>query len=361
MCPLFKILAQSKMLWVIYIFLPLILGFIIFSIFIAQLPRKLPIGIINEDQSSLSYDISQQVSASPTLELKAYYPSLSAAKEDLNSGKIYGALILPYDLERKVKLGITQNLPFYYNAQFILVGKALDNALLPIIMIQNTKLEAARELITSQNINAAISKTTPIIPHINPLYNPKNNYAQFLITLILPCLWQILVALGLLNLLSYPIRDSLDFFTRIGFNLFITLFWAMIMVFCFSYWGFTLVGQIDLIFFGFLVLGLSISGVVVLLMAILKIPSKALSIIAAYTAPSLAFAGVTYPESAMESFASFWNHILPISYFMRFYLEQANYASPILKSLHTLAPLCIFILTLPLGHLIYLKRNWLRG
>lgn len=340
--------------------MPILLGFIIFHIFVAQVPRKLPIGILNEDKSSLSYEIIHNVNASNNLKIQSFYPSLRVAKEDLASGKIYGLLILPYDLERKVKLGIPQKLPFYYNAQFILVGKSIDNALLPIITIEDAKLEAAREIVTTQNLNFALSKSALIIPHINPFYNPNNNYAQFLVTIILPCLWQIVLALGLLNLLSYPVQDNLDFFTRIGFNLFIMEFWAMLMVFCFDSWGFTLVGHIDLIFLAFVVLGIGISGVVVLFMSILKTPSKAISLIAAYTAPSLAFAGITYPQSSMSSFALFWNHMLPISYFMHFYIEQANYASEILHSLHTLSSLAVFSLTLPLGWLIYRKRNWLK-
>ena len=353
MPPLFYILWRSKLLWVIYIVMPLLLGGIIYMTFIQSVPRGLSIGIVDEDNSTFSKDLIFEIRSSPTFKVEKNYASIHAAKNDLASGKIYGLVVLPYGLQRHLKSGLEQKIAFYYNTQFILIGKALDNALLQIITTQNVKLEAGRDLIKSQNIKLALSHSLPISFKINAFFNPKNSYAQFLVTLILPCLWQILLALGLLNLISFKIKNTIDFFVRIGFNLFVMIFWAMVMVFMFWSWGFVVLGDLNLVFFGFLMLGLAISGVVLLLQSILQDTLKSLSLVAAYTAPSLAFAGVTYPQGAMENFGLFWSQILPISHFMKLYFQQTNYDGSILDGLQIIAPMSIFLLLIPLAFLIY--------
>ena len=39
-------------------------------------------------------------------------------------------------------------------------------------------------------MNIAKAKAMPIIPKIEALFNPRNDYAQFLLTIMLPCMWQ---------------------------------------------------------------------------------------------------------------------------------------------------------------------------
>ncbi|CBG40625.1 ABC transporter permease [Helicobacter mustelae] len=354
---LFLILSHSKFLWILYIVLPLAFCGIIYSIFVDALPRSLPIGVVDEDHSSLSRDLLYAAANSATLKITKQYHSIKEAKEDLSIAKIYALLVIPKNLQKNIKMGVEQSVGFYYNAQFILIGKALDSAMLQIISSINAKLQAGKNLIKATNINMALSQSVPILPHINLLFNAKSNYAQFLVTLILPCIWQILIALGILNLLSYPLKNSKDFWARFGFNLFIFTFWGMAMVYFFAKMDYPLLGSIPLIFLGFVVLGIAISSVVIFLQSLLQEPTRSISFIAAYTAPSLAFAGVTYPQSAMDHFALLWNHILPISYFMEFYFQQANYGGSILGGLEILAKMLPFFGFLFLGFCIYKLRG----
>ncbi|MCE3039948.1 ABC transporter permease [Helicobacter anatolicus] len=348
-----NILLRNKFLCFLYLIAPLLFGGIIYNIFKDATPRQLPIGILDYDKSTLSEEIIYNITHSPTLKPTNFYHSIKEAQEDLSTTKIYALVVIPQDMQKKIKMGVMQEITFYYNSQFILIGKTLDNAMLQIIALSNIKLQTGKNLIQVKNLQAAMGKSAPILPHINALFNPKNSYIQFLGTLILPCIWQILLALGLLNLLSYPIKNSGDFFMRFGFNLLIFMFWGMVMIYFFSTLKFPLVGNISLIFFALLILGISISAIVAFLQSIFLNATKSISLIAAYTAPSLAFAGVTYPQSAMDSFALFWSHILPISYFMELYFQQAHYGGDILEGFFILAKMLPFLLFLPAAWLIY--------
>lgn len=353
MPPLLWILSRSRLLWIIYIVMPILLGSLIYSIFADALPRKLPIGVVDFDKSTTSRELIYNIQVSPTFSLTRYYNSIVEAKRDLSDGHIYALAVVPDGLQRGVKLGIEQEIALYYNTQFILIGKALDNAFLQVVSILNAKIQTGNNLVKTKNMSMAMGASLPILPHINPLFNTQSSYAQFLVTLILPCMWQILVALGLLNLLNYPIRDSMDLWIRFCFNLFVFTFWGMVMVFFFDHLGYPLVGNVPFLFLGFLFLGLCISGIVLTLQGAYQNATKSIGLIAAYTAPSLAFAGVTYPQSAMDNFAVFWSNILPISYFMKFYFQQANYGGSIIEGAKILIQMTPFLLFIPLGFLFY--------
>ena len=80
-----------------------------------------------------------------------------------------------------------------------------------------------------------------------------------------------------------------------------------------------------------------------LLYALLRDAARALSMAGALTAPGFAFMGVTFPTSAMGSFAEGWRSLLPVSHYIELQIGQANYGQPLAHALSQLAPLLLFL------------------
>lgn len=343
--------SDKKMLFVIYFILPIPLAFLIYSVFYITLPTNLPIGVVDGDKSSISREMIFNLDSTPTLRVKQQYDSISEAKSDLSDGDIYGLVVIPDGLQKNIKLGIQTKIGFYYNAQFVLIGKALDSAFLQVIGTMNAKNDAIRRLVKSSNINIAFSGAMPIISKISALYNPSNDYGQFLLTLILPCAFQILIALGMLNGVGKT-SGAKNYLRAFGLNIAVFSFWGMLMMVFFQTLGYPMNGSYFVLFLGVLMLSLAISSIVLSIQAIFHNMARSVGVIAAYTAPGLAFAGITYPQNGMDGFALFWSHILPISYFMKIYLQQANYGLDWLDTFKVIAMMFPFLLFLPLGVLI---------
>ncbi|WP_104763477.1 ABC transporter permease, partial [Helicobacter aurati] len=333
--------------------LPVLMGCIAYSIFFHSIPTNLPIGIIDEDKSTASKELIFLTQSSPTLNIAQYYHSLSEAKEDISQAKIYGVVVIPKDFQTHIKRKIGSGVALYYNAQFVLIGKALNTTFLQVLTLFNAKNTIAANLAKDTNIIVAQAKALPIIPTIQAYFNPNNDYAQFLLTVILPCIWQILVAVGMLNLINNMPKNLNEILVKLIINVTLALLWGYSMLYTFLTLGYPMQGDINVILLGLLIFAIAISGIVICLQSILKDSAKSISVIAAYIAPSLAFAGITYPQNSMETFAAFWSNILPISYFMKLYLQQANYAMDIRYSLHTLVEMLPFLLFLLLGMGIY--------
>lgn len=349
-------IQQYRMFCIVWVVLPPFLGILAYSIFFHSIPTDLPIGVVDDDRSSLSRDLQFYIESVPATQIVKQYNSLYDAKVDLNQGKIYGIVVIPHNFQVHVRKGVGVNIGVYYNAQFLLIGKAINSAMLQALTTFNALSSVGRNLAKDANMNIAKAKTMPIIPKIEALFNPRNDYAQFLLTIMLPCMWQILVAVGMLNLINTTPRNIKSLLLKLLLNISVASFWGIIMLAVFGALGYPREGNMYIVLLGLIVLAGAVSSIVICLHSILKHASATISAIAAYTAPSLAFAGITYPQNSMEVFASFWSQILPISYFMKLYLQQANYGVDSAYSLNIIVQMLPFWLFLVVGVCVYYLR-----
>lgn len=327
--------------------LPLALWALMAGIFYKEIPTRLDVGVVDLDHSHLSQEIISALNASSYLKLKHFYSNLANAKPFLASKDIYGVVVLPKNLERQIKLGIRTPVVLYYNAEFVLVGKAIANAFLQTLMTLEIKNDVANNLATHSNLNTAKALAFPLHANIHALYNENSNYAQFLLSVILPCMWQIMVALGMLNFLRVCTNIP-EIFSALGLNTIIFGLWGVLMLFFLKPYN----AHAGVLLLAVVLLVVCVSSVVVTLHALLGDPLKTASAVAAYTAPSLAFVGVTYPTANMPTLGEFWGSLLPISYFIKCFISLSYYQEGFVQALLTLAKMWFFLLFLPLGLLI---------
>ena len=349
-------IAKHKVLFLIYCVLPLFIGWFIYAVFMASLPRDLPVGIVDLDHSHASYEAIFNINALPTMQITQHYDSITKAKQDLAINKIYALIVIPAHYQRDIKTA-SATIAFYYNAQFVLVGKSLNSAFAEVIGTLNAKEWAAKNLIKDQNLTLAKSKSMPIFSQIIPLYNPSNNYAQFLLTLLLPCMLQILSALAMIHLLKSTPKSTMDLLMKYIFNSLVFLFWGLCMIVFLKILGYENRGDLGLIILGVVLLIVGVNGVVVFVNSVLQDMKKTIGVIAVYTAPSLAFAGITYPQNSMNFFAYFWSNFLPISHYMELYIQQANYGGAMSEAFSIMGGMVFFLLFFVLGAGIYRLRT----
>lgn len=352
-----RCLSTHKVLFLIYVVLPLLIGWFIYAVFMASLPRDLPIGVVDFDKSVESKEALFMIDSSAAVKITKSYEGIKEAKEDLATSQIYALVVIPSSYERDIKQGNGVQIVLYFNAQFVLIGKAISGALEGVVGTLNAKQWSGKNLIKAKNLNLAIASSMPIFSQIIPLYNSSNNYSQFMLTLLLPCMLQILSALGMLHLLRHTPSSLKSLFIRYVFNSLVFVFWALCEIVLLKKLGFENRGDLGLLVCGSVLLVLGVNGVVVFIQSVLSDFKKAVGFVAIYTAPSLAFAGVTYPQSAMNVLALFWSKFLPISHFMELFIQQANYGGGADLGFEILGGMIWFLLFFALGAGIYVLRN----
>ncbi|GAA7261263.1 hypothetical protein HpCK38_17920 [Helicobacter pylori] len=102
---------------------------------------------------------------------------------------------------------------------------------------------------------------------------------------------------------------------------------------------------------------LAYNAITLFIFAIAKESTRAISFISVYSAPSFAFAGITFPTNSMNTFALFWSALLPVSYYLQLYIQQANYGGSIAMALKICFSMLPFMLFGLIGAVIYTLRG----
>lgn len=311
-------------------YLPLLLFVWMVMLFNGGQARQLPIGLVDLDHSSLSRQVARSLQAVPALHISDQYPALAEGASALRRGEIYALVLLPHDFEKQVRLHEQPVVTAFYNSQFLLIGRVIGTGLQQALGAVSARLGVATSLIHRPVPTQALGDSLPIQNQLVPLYNAGGNYAQFLVAGLLPSLWQMLVLISAISLLSQRQRQGLPntlppVLWRLGLIGLLCWGWGGLMLgLMFGLYGWPLSGGIGLIL---LAQGLMVSACLAVgawLFLLTRDGARAMSLAAGYSAPAFAFLGVTFPVSDMGPLARGWRALLPAAHYTEVQIGQAD-------------------------------------
>jgi ABC-2 type transport system permease protein len=333
---------------------PLLSFVLIIAIFRTGVVRDLPLAVVDRDHSQLSRMILRAIDASPSVEVAYRVNSLKEAVKLTRQSRSYGIIVIPENFSRDVFLRKHPSLTAMINTQYILVGKILTSALTSTIMYQATKLEYLKNLANTPNSDLALHAASPIGIQITPFFNRYQNYFYFLVSALLPAVWQIFIVIATLvsvgTLFKYK-REKVFFgegrflaFRLLGLMLPYTLAFMLLgmlyLFYLYSLWEFQ--GSFAVMIFGMFLTVVAYQVIALFLFALGFDYVRSLSLGAVYTAPAFAFLGVTFPLYNMNGFALFWREILPVSHYTELQISQANYGANVFLETGKLGTLLAF-------------------
>lgn len=351
-----QLLWRDPWLLALTVWLPPLLFVLIAALFAEGVARDLAIGVVDGDRSRLARQLIRQYDASPTLRVTAVYPSLDEGLRAMRGGGIYGLIVIPGDLEKEVMLARSPQVEAYYNSQFLLIGRLVKAAILQVHGTAAATVAARRQLAAGLPVvDQAMAAVLPLGSQATPLYNRTSSYAQFLVTAIIPTIWQIcIVAASLLALAAELRRGGLAVWlgarplsALVGKLLpYTLLFWLQGLLFLAAFYGLAgwpMAGSLPMIALCQLPTVLACQAAACFFFFLTGDATRGLSLAAAYTAPSFAYMGVTFPATDMNPLAQLWRSCLPISHFMEIQIGQASYGAPLVDALPQLISLLGFL------------------
>jgi ABC-2 type transport system permease protein len=331
-------LRNDRWLLTIVIWLPLLLSMLLVAIFSAAVPRELPVGVVDLDRSSLSRKFIRYLDASPALQVADQFESQRDGKVAIGDGDLYALVVIPAHLARDAALGKAPEITAFFNAQYLLVAKAIRSTLYEIEANIATELDVARTIVETPVLSAALAESLPIRSQITSLYNMNLNYAQFLIPGIVAALLQILICSTTILSLGREFKWGGSHYWK-NYDLGTAIVGKMIVyTVLFVAHGMLLLG----VFFA--VLGWPYHANLAMLVPVLTLfviacqilgafffvlsfdMTRALSFAGAFSAPAFAFLGVTFPASDMSVFAHFWRDLMPAAHFIDAFIVRTSYA-----------------------------------
>ena len=346
------VIRRDKWLLSSLTWIPILLAVMIGAIFFQGIARDLPVGVVNLDRGTLSQQLTRYYDATPSMAVVAQYQSVSEAKQALIAGDIYAYAVIPYHFEQDTYKQLAPQVSVFYNSQMILIGKLVNSAFLQAQGTFNAQLSTIGNLAQGDHsIISAMASAVPIRTQITPLFNKNSNYAQFLVSAVIPALWQIVIVVSTILILSANLRDrGLTSWlvhkpmTRL-FNTLLPYSWVFAVqgfaFLCWFYLGFKwpMNGSFFTIIFAQWVTIAACMIMGSLFFFLTLDAARAMSFAGAFTAPSFAFMGITFPVTDMNSLAQAWRSLLPISHYIEVQVTQVSYGLTSLESLQHLLPM----------------------
>ncbi|WFR81843.1 ABC transporter permease [Janthinobacterium rivuli] len=312
--------------------IPVVLCGMLWLVFSAGIARDLPIVVIDNDNSTLSRQLTRWLDASPGIAVAAKVASSDEALHRLRERTAFGYLLIPDDFEQKLLGGRQATVQWLYNAQF----SSHAGALLRDVRTVSTTLSAGIEMTARvkkgmPGVQAA-AQFEPIRTTLNSLYNENTSYEAFLTLALMPAMLQIFIVVAIVTSIGRELRDGTvpqwlasakgSWLRAIGAKLLFPLLayvaLALLYLLFFSLArGWAVAGSLPALLLSMLLLVLAYCGLATLLIAATLSLRLALSGAAFITAPAFAFAGQAFPLMAMPAPARVWAQALPLTHYLQ--------------------------------------------
>lgn len=334
---------------------PIMSFILIIAIFYTGVVRDMPIAVVDNDKSQLSSKLLFNIDSSPTIKIAFMSNSTKEAMELVKKGKVYGVVVVPTHFYKNTMDQKQPKVTAMLNTQYILIGKILTSALSTSLIQSSAEVEYVKSLTSTHNPDLSMDALTPIGLQITPFFNTYQNYFLFLVSALLPAIWQIFIVIATIVAFGtmFKAKDEQVFFDGPFIEMKIIgklLPYTMAFIFLGALYLFYIYGVLSWEFqgsFSIMILAMFLTvvayqGVALLLFVTGFDYARSLSLGAVYTAPAFAFLGVTFPVYNMNGFALFWRDLLPISHFVELQISQANYGTDIFLEVNRLITILIF-------------------
>lgn len=106
-------MVSRRLYFGVCIVLPLFCIFFMSTIFGNGQMENIPVGIVDQDQSALSRELTRQVEAVPTFRVTHHYADAETARKATQAKEIYGYLVIPNRFEEDVTGGRQATLSYF--------------------------------------------------------------------------------------------------------------------------------------------------------------------------------------------------------------------------------------------------------
>ncbi len=405
-----KFLLKNPWDFAVMFWLPTLTIFLVWWIFSRGVIVDVPIAVVNHSHGTVSDTLIRYLDESPDIKVVANYANERQIEDNILTRNVYGAVIIPHDFDDSIRQGRVSNLALQVNAQYGthsgIIQKGVQNA----VGTLSAGIEINSLVKKGMSVEQAKISYSPIQVQRVSLFNSNGDYQLFLASTVLPALLHILAMVIGATTVGREVRDkTLDKWyqqinkddakptletkvetateagiTEVGvtvdldsdplashqvfskhklsFYRFLILVAGLNGKFIWSMLAYTIWGAICLslaahlhqssmsswwlTFVAFLLLMMVsfwLGGILTLMVFSLR---KGLSATGFISAPSFAFAGVTYPFIAITSSAKKWALILPLTHYMNLHIAQLQMDAPVRISISTIWGFMLAVLVL---------------
>ena len=332
------------------------------------LPKQLPIGIVDGDNSSLSRTLERNINASPQVEIVAKYASFTEARKDMQKGRIYAIVDIAPGFHADLLANRQPSIAYYVNDVYLVAGSLSYKDLTYIS-------ELMSGFILQQSLQAkGITGEENLMPLLQPITmdthligNPYTNYSVYLSNVLLPGVLQLLIIMFTIYAIGVEMKQKttrewlstgnesiLSALTGkiLPHSVLFTLLGLIGLFLQYEVMGFPMNGSIALMSLAMFLFVIAHQAIGIFIIGLFQRLRDSISVGVFYGLLSFTFSGFTFPIEAMPRGAQIFAWFFPIRYYFKIYVNEALNGADIRYSLIYFAVMFAFLL---LPFLVYTR------
>ena len=384
-----RFLAKNPWDLSMVVWIPLATVLLIWWIFSQIQITDLPIGVVDNDRGPVANTAVRYLEANPNLTVRQLYHSPAAVEAALLQRDIYAVVIIPEDFSRNISSSKPAPIVLQVNAQYGTHSGIIQTSVQSVIGTLSAGIEIQRLVKKGMAPSQAAIAYSPIGIQRISLFNAATDYQQFLASTVIPALLHILAMVIGATTIGRELRDKkigvwYDFINSgqpdlttikdnqikgsqiknsqttavlaednktfiednkprkakisvLLFGLLGKYFWPMLAYSLWSVLALWLAAPQQAVAISSIIA--TYIGLVLLMMlsfwlgAIFTLTSfslrMGLSSTGFISAPSYAFAGVTFPYIAISKNAQHWSDALPLTHYLKLHIAQLQMQAPV--------------------------------
>ncbi len=188
---------------------PLLVVFFFTSLMSEGQPQDMPVGIVDEDNTSTTRALAQRLDAFQNSKVVAHYATFSEAQRAIQQNEIYGFLFIPKGTTDNLLASRQPKISYYYTLTSITAGSLVFKDMKTISTLGSAAVGQATMRAKGFTDGQIQTFLQPIRIDLHQISNPQTNYNVYLSTMLIPGLMMLFMFL----ITAYSIGTELKFNT----------------------------------------------------------------------------------------------------------------------------------------------------
>ena len=322
-------------------------------------PERMPVAVVDKDQSSISRRLCHETNATQSVEIVLISPNFADARLAMQRGEVYGILEIPEDFYADIASFKQPTLHFYVNNAYTVGASTAYKQLLTMCNLTSGAFQ--REVLRKKGLPdyLIMERIQPVAISAHLIANPWSNYAIYLVSTIVPGILSLVVLMLTIFAIGFELkmRTSHDWLRAAGGNYTVamigklipyTLIYIVLGIGChlilYRFAGFPVYGSHARLLFGLILFIFAMESMGIVLIGCLPTLRDAISIGALYAMLGFSLSGFTYPVMNMLPPVQALSYLEPLRHYYLIYVNEALMGAPAQNSLVPAFSLCAFML-----------------
>lgn len=365
-------IGSNPMYLLCMVLFPLAVTFFFTSLMDEGQPEDMPVGIVDQDNTSFTRKLTRSLDAFQTTRVVAHYAGFEEARQAMQHGDIYAFLYFPKGTTDALLSSRQPTISFYYTYTSLTAGALLYRDLKTISTLGSAAVGSATltaKGLTPQQVSTFLQ---PIRVDLHTVANPWINYNVYLSTMLVPGCLLLFVFLVTAYALGQELKmnTARELMGMAGGNPFVAVVGKLLphfainlaMFYFYLFYVYTAMhfphggGVGDMLLLGLLSVAASM-GFGIFMFGLLPSLRMSMSMCSLWGVLSFSMVGTAFPTFAMDAPLEVLSELFPLRHYFRLYQTCVFNANPLAYDWTNILALVVFAL-LPLFVIMNIKKAY---